>query len=106
MKTWQKVGLGLLVLAIPVFLGAYSLGMFKLFAPATENIRRDVFENTKSYLHGVQADLGKYHEEYSKADADGRETIRQTIKLRFPSVDAEKLQNPALRAFLVNMRGF
>ena len=106
MKNWQKVGLVLACIALPVVIGAYGLGLFKIFAPATEDVRRDVFENTKSYLHGVQADLGKYYEEYSKADADGKETIRQTIKMRFPSVDANKLQNPELRRFLTNMRGF
>ena len=107
MKTWQKIGLALAIIALPVVIGAYSLGLFKLFGPATENVRRDVWESTKSYTHGVQSDLGKYMEEYNKAtSADDKEAIRQVIKSRFPSIPADRIQNEVLRNFLINMRGY
>jgi len=107
MKTWQKVGLVLVVIALPVLIGAYSLGMFKIFGTATENVRRGIFESTKSYTHGVQQDLGKYLEEYNKTtDPAEREAIRQVVKGRFPSIPADNIQNETLREFLINMRGF
>lgn len=106
MKLWQKIGIGLAILTVPFLVGAYSLGLFKVFGPATENVRRGVWEGTKSYTHGVQADLGKYMEEYGKASAEDKESIRQVIKSRFPSIPAENIQNEALRSFLINMRGY
>lgn len=107
MKLWQKIGLGLLILAFPLAFGLYSLGIFKVLAPLEQNIKRDVWEGTKSFTHGVQADLGKYLEEYNKAaDPEDREAIRQVIKGRFPSIPADRIQNEVLRNFLVNMRGY
>jgi len=94
------------VLIIPVFIGLYSLGMFKFFAPKTENIKRGVFENTKSYLHGVQQDLGKYYLEYQTADENGKTAIRAIIQMRFAEVDVGKLQSAQLRGFLKSTRGY
>jgi len=91
---------------IPFVIGLYSLGMFKFFASKTENIKRDIFENTKSYLHGVQQDLGKYYLEYQKEDDMGKGAIKTTIQMRFAEVDANKLQSAKLRSFLTTMRGY
>lgn len=56
---------GLLGLFALIFVfGLFGLGYFKFFEPKKENIRREIFENTKSYLQGVQQDLGKYYLEY------------------------------------------
>lgn len=106
MKKWQIAGIGLLILAVPVLLGLYNLGLFKFFAPKYENVRRDVFENTKSYLHGVQQDLGKYYLEYQEADEDGKAAIKTTIQMRFAEVDVSKLQSPKLQQFLIQTRGY
>lgn len=83
-----------------------GLGYYKFFLPRTENIKREVFENTKSYVQGIQQDLGKYYHEYQLADAEGKLAIKATIRMRFAEVDTEKLQSPQLRAFLTNMRGY
>jgi len=93
-------------LLVPFLIGLYSLGMFKFFAPKTENIKREVFENTKSYLHGVQQDLGKYYHEYQKADDSSKEIIKSTIRMRFAEVDVSKLQSAKLRSFLTEARGY
>lgn len=106
MKKWHIVATIVGVLLVPIFIGFYSLGMFKLFAPMSRDVERKVFENTKSYMHGIQQDLGKYYGEYQAADDAGMATIKATIRVRFPEVDANKLTNPTLRQFLVDMRGF
>ena len=54
-------------------IGVIDLGMFKFFAPKYENVRREVFENTKSYTHGKIQDLAKYKDEYDKAEYDEKE---------------------------------
>lgn len=106
MKKKHIVLLSIGGLLIPFLIGLYSLGMFKFFAPKTENIRREVFENTKSYMHGVQQDLGKYYLEYQKTDDAGKRAIRTTIQMRFAEVDVDKLQSAKLRSFLITTRGY
>ena len=101
-----SVGAFVGALILIFIIGLYSLGYFQFFAPKMENVRRGVFESTKSYMHGVQQDLGKYYNEYEKSDEAGKEVIRKTIQMRFAEVDANKLQSPQLRAFLEKTRGY
>lgn len=96
----------LVILIIPIGLTFYNLGMISFFKPKFENVERKVFENTKSYLHGVQQDLGKYYLEYQNADESGKQAIRATIQMRFGEVDASKLQSPQLKSFLQTTRGY
>lgn len=106
MRKSQILILVTICLSLPFLAGLYYLGMFKFFAPKTENVRREVFENTKSYLHGVQQDLGKYYLEYQTTDRDGKVAIRATIQMRFAEVNVDKLQSDQLRQFLINTRGY
>lgn len=99
-------GIVICALLIPIVVGLYSLGLFKLFAPMERNIQREVFENTKSYLHAAQQDLGKYYHEYQTTDEAGKDVIKATIRIRFAEVDANKLQSKELRMFLKKTRGY
>lgn len=100
------VGIIICALLIPIVVGLYGLGLFKVFAPMKRDIDREVFENTKSYLHGIQQDLGKYYHEYQTADECGKSIIEATIRMRFAEVDANKLQSRELRTFLKKTRGY
>ena len=100
------VGIVICALLIPVVIGLYSLGLFKFLAPIKRDVDRKVFENTKSYLHGVQQDLGKYYHEYQTADSCGKNVIKATIRMRFAEVDVNKLQSKELRMFLKKTRGY
>ena len=72
----------------------FGLGMFKFFAPKRENVRREVFEQTKSYVHGKVQDLGKYYEEYQSAKTiDDKDVIRNVIKVRFAEFDESKIKD-------------
>jgi hypothetical protein len=95
---------GILVLAF--MLELFGLGMFAFFEPKKENIRREIFENTKSFTHGIIQDLGKYYQEYQEGTSEEKETIRSVIQMRFPNFDAEKIDNLKLRQFFINMRGY
>lgn len=105
MSKLNNIGIGIGILLIPIVIGLYSLGIFKIMAPLQKDIQREVFENTKSYIHGVQQDLGKYYHEYQNADANGKDVIAATIRMRFAEVDAEKLQSN-LKQFLIQTRGY
>ena len=100
------VGVITVIVAISFGTGLLDLAYFRFFAPKKENIRREVFENTKSYTHGKAQDLAKYFEEYSKADANEKESIRQLILMNFAQFDETKITNNKLRSFLVTMRGY
>jgi len=106
MSKLQITGIIIAVLVIPILIGLYSLGWFNFFAPATANIQREVFENTKSYLHAAQQDLGKYYAEYQSADEKERKTIESIIKIRFAELDASKLQSFEVKNFLKKTRGY
>ena len=83
-----------------------GLGFFKFFEPKRENVRRDVFENTQSYVHGKTQDLAKYYDEWMEADESDKEAIRKLIIMRFAELDAEKIQSLPLRQFLIKMRRY
>jgi cell shape-determining protein MreC len=91
-----------------VFLLTYG-GLYwkKFFGPKYESVNRQVFEETKSYVHGKNEDLAKYFEEYQKADSPkDKEIIQEFVKLRFSEFKAENVNSPRLRQFLISMRGY
>lgn len=106
MKILKIVGACIGMLIIFFLLGLYGLGWMKFFEPKKENIRREIFEQTQSYVHGKIQDLAKYHDEYSKADPDEKEAIRQLIILRFAEFDETQIRSVGLRNFLTNTRGY
>lgn len=105
-KRAKIIGIVICGLLIPLVIGLYALGLFRIFAPMEKDIQRKVFENTKSYMHGVQQDLGKYYHEYQTANESERGAIRATIRMRFAEVDVNKLQSRELQTFLKKTRGY
>ena len=95
-----------IVLIVVFSLGLFGLGWKKFFKPRHENINREVFEQTQSYVHGKIQDLAKYYEEYNKTNIESREAIRSLILIRFAEFDESKIRSPKLKTFLTNMRGY
>ena len=103
----RTLGVGAAALLLVFILGLISLGLYAFFAPRAENVRRNVFENTKSYTHGVIQDLGKYYDEYQGAKTpEDKAVIKQIIKVRFAEFNANKIDALTLRSFLKEMRGY
>ncbi|KKN25568.1 hypothetical protein LCGC14_0883520 [marine sediment metagenome] len=98
-----------IVILVALAFGLEFLGLhwMRFFEPRRENIRREVFEQTKSYTHGKIQDLAKYYEEYQKANtiAD-KEAVASIIKIRFAEFDSDKIQSQPLKQFLIKIRGF
>lgn len=69
----------------------YGLAHYGFFAPRMENVRRNVFENTRSYNDGMIQELQKYYLDYQKADNNGKETIRLVIQHQYASYPTERL---------------
>jgi cell division septal protein FtsQ len=102
----QIVAILAAVVVVIFVIGLLGLGWQKFFKPKYENVRREVFENTQSYVHGKIQDLAKYKVEYENAETSNREVIRQVIIVRFAEFDESKIQTTGLRNFLVQMRGY
>ena len=83
-----------------------NLYMERFFAPKEQSIQRQVFEETKSYVYGSIKDIAKYHEEYLKADAEGKKIITNIIKERFPNFDANKIHSYTLKQWFIHVRGY
>jgi len=104
---WLSIAgfIGFLVLMFVLNLG--GLGWKRFFDPKYESVKRQVFEETKSYVHGKNEDLAKYFDEYQMAKTpEDKAIIQELVKVRFAEFDTDKVNVPRLRQFLVSMRGF
>lgn len=79
--------------------------MYKFWQPKMENVRREVFENTQSYVESKRQDLTKYRLEYLRdTSAMDRQALKMTIVQEFANFDESKLTEPQLREFLRQMK--
>jgi hypothetical protein len=74
-------------------------------APKREEVRREVFEQTKSYREGKRQELVRYRLQYMRATTnDEREAIASTVRLSMADVNPDEL-NPELKQFLDTCNG-
>ena len=83
-----------------------NLYVESFFTPKEQSIQRQVFEETKSYVYGNIKDIAKYHEEYLKADKEGKKIIANIVKERFPNFDANKIHSYTLKQWFIHVRGY
>lgn len=77
--------------------------LYKVFAPQQEGVRRQVFENTKSYNQGMVQELENMQFEYVKADDEHKKALASVILHRAADFPEDKM--PAdLRAFIKNLK--
>ncbi len=107
----MKKGIFVSIICIVLTIGSVFLANefeifgIKFWGVRKENARREVFEQTQSYVEGKRQDLLRYRLEYYKCkDAQEKEAIRQTIILSFSNFPEEKLTDPDLRQFLHAMK--
>lgn len=80
--------------------------MWKSFiGPRRENVRREIFEQTKSYQEGKRQDLIRYRLQYLQAEGkEEKEAIASTIRMMFADYDPSNLDDmPELKRFLLNI---
>ena len=101
----KKIGIVLAVILCIIVVSYFGLFHYKWFGPKFENVRREVFEETKSYNQAKLQELAKYRLEYLNADDVGKQAIASTINHCFADYNANKL--PAeLNQFLEQIRGY
>ena len=108
MGTIMKV-IGVIILIVILMFGLEMAGLqwTKFFAPKRENVKREVFENTKSFTRGMAKELAKHYKEYNNAESEeDKQIIRSVIQSDFADFDIDKLNSAELRKFLKNIRGY
>lgn len=83
---------GLLAVIVIVFgLNYMGLVSFKFFAPKYENAKREVYENTQSYVEGKRQAITKYYDEWRKSDSVEKNAIRSLVLQDFANFNLEYL---------------
>lgn len=106
---WGKVFLVILALIIfSMALGWAIKGnqffMYKFFAPKEEAVRRETYEQTKSYRQGSVQRLGTLCQQVAEADDGHKGMINDIIKHEFEEWDINDVP-PHLRPCLLTARG-
>ena len=75
------------VIILGIGLELAGLEWYKFIAPKKADVKREVFENTKSFREGKKQELLKYYHEYLGADEDGKESLKMIVRHTFADVD-------------------
>ncbi len=98
MKTTLYAILGLVCTLVLIFgLNYFGLVNFHFFAPKYENVKREVFENTQSYVEGKRQALTKHYNEWRKADNTNKEAIRMVVLQEFANFDTKLFTTEQLK---------
>lgn len=94
MKLISQILLGLLALFVTVFILS-SLGLFQIefWSPKYESARREVFEQTPSYVHGKRQYLTRLHSEWQRSDPSHRDAICDLARHEASMLDPQHLTN-------------
>lgn len=89
---WYGILSLLAIVGLVFFMNGLGLVSFKFFEPKMENARREVFENSQSFVHGKIQEISKYRLEYELAkDEADRKALRNAILRAASTVDLDKL---------------
>lgn len=82
----KKEAVGILFFAV----GAIGFGSYWFWAPKQEAVRREVFEQTKSYRDGLRRDFDNLFLQYeTEKDPDAKAAILSVIRHRADGVDPD-----------------
>ncbi len=79
----------------------------KFWGTRKENAKYEVYKNTQSYNDGMAQQLSKLKSEYdADKDQQDKNAIAFKIKQDYANFDDKNLQSDALRAWLIQIRGY
>ena len=103
----KYVGFGVLALIAILGLSWIATGndffLYKVFAPRMEAVRRQTFEQTKSYRQGMIQDLYNMEHDYTLATAEQKKSLGYIVLHRFADFDESALPID-LKAFMAKVR--
>ena len=105
----KVIGLVLLVIigifAMSWLVQGNEFFLYKYFAPKTEQVRRDVFEHTRSFNQGMIQELQNMEFDYIKAGPKEKQALASIILHRASGYNLNDPDVPAdLRSFIENLR--
>ena len=78
--------------------------LYRFFVPKQEGVRREVFEQTKSYNEGMKQELQNMMYEHARTpDKNAKAAMASVILHRVSEIDEDKLPSD-LRAFVSDLR--
>ena len=95
--------IGVIVILIGLTFAANEFEIFgtRFWGVRQENARRDVYEQSNSFVGGKRQELIKYHHEWVNAkDETDKKAIEFTIRNSFADFDPELIKDDQLRYFL------
>jgi len=94
---FKFIGIALLVIITVSFLGFLVNGgnllSYKFFAPKTEQVRRETFEQSKAYNQGMIQELQNMQFEYIKATPEQQIALKSVILHRAADYPEDKMPN-------------
>lgn len=93
------------ILGLGFGLEYYGLMSTKFFAPKFEAVRRETFEQSKSYNQGTIQEIENMYLEYIKADEEHKKAIGRIVLHRLADFDKSKL-SPELQEFVRNIKNY
>jgi len=97
----EKIKISFIVIALISSMLALDYGGFlweSFMKPKKEEMRRQVWENTRSFKEGKRQELIRYMHQYN-TQKENRSAISSTVRLQFADVDQNQLE-PQLKQFL------
>jgi hypothetical protein len=86
---------GLVMLVVLYGIGFLATGgdlaIYKFWAPKQENAKRQVFENTQSYVEGKVQNIEQECFAYNKADGAQKDSLAGEIRNEATTIDLDKL---------------
>jgi hypothetical protein len=85
------VGVLILILGLSWIFEGNDFFLYKFFAPKQESVRRQVFENTQSYVQGKIQNLEQQCFAYHSADGAQKTALAGEIRNEASTIDVGKL---------------
>lgn len=96
-------GVFIVILGLSWILTGNDFFLYKYFAPRQEQVRREVFEQSKAYNQGMVQELQNMQFQYVKADSAHQEALADIILHRVADFDENKLP-PDLKEFIQKLK--
>jgi len=98
MNAWKIAGISfaglVLIIGLSFAFGWTDVLFTKTVGKAKQDAKREVFEQTQSYVEGKRQEALKFYKEYKAADVEDREAIEEMVSHSFANFDESKLSDP------------
>ena len=91
------------ILGVPWIIMGNNFFLYQFFAPKNEAVRRQTFEETKSYNQGMVQELQNMQFEYVKADPAHKDALKSIILHRAADYPEDKMPSD-LRFFIQSLK--